>query len=41
MCNIKALIGNGIVRMAEDPEVPEEERTAEFVSSFPFTIALD
>jgi hypothetical protein len=41
MCNIKALVGNGIVRMGEDPEVPEEQRTAEFVSSFLTTIALD
>jgi hypothetical protein len=34
MVNVPALITNGIIRMAEDPEVPEEDRTPEYSSSF-------
>jgi hypothetical protein len=34
MVNVPALITNSIVRMAEDPEVPEEDRTPEYTSFF-------
>jgi hypothetical protein len=34
MCNVQALITNGILRMGEDAEVSEESLTFEYVLSF-------
>jgi len=37
MCNVQALITNGLLLLGEDGEVTEELLTAEYVSETPLT----
>ena len=34
MCNIQALLTNGILRMGDDADIPEEDLTHEYILSY-------